>query len=321
MGIVVDRRQEDLHRRVLHIAEQRQLLSRVGHVREVANADAVDQGVPGLGVIALVARHELTDEIGLLHNAVGAFAVEHPVRFILQVARHQFDQLRLDELLPALTRENRWDRFCAVQQLTARQGHQIAQAHCRKLATRFQLQAQVFAVYQRTGNHERLQAVAGFADQLLVARQVRRLTTLEQLHVRRRIVLNHRTADRVVGAGGLGPGHWQRRTHEFRIRMGRRLGQHQIQLECVVRFDNRSDLAFIESAQHFFGQRKPAGRRRQFSGIARGSRVAQCCQCFAANLVCGAPGSPAQATGYITGTARQVVQAGWQFLPLQTGFG
>ncbi|MNY38969.1 hypothetical protein D3C86_1736290 [compost metagenome] len=62
----------------------------------MAHADTVDEAVPGLGVVALVAGHELTDEVGFLHQAVAAFAVEHPVRFVAQVARHQLDQLRLD---------------------------------------------------------------------------------------------------------------------------------------------------------------------------------------------------------------------------------
>ncbi|MCY1433317.1 hypothetical protein D9M71_493430 [compost metagenome] len=161
------------------------MLGGIGHVGEMTNANAVDEAVPGLGVVTLVARHELANEVGFLHDAVAAFAIEYPVRFVLQVARHQLDQLRLDEVFPALAGENRRDRFGAVQQLPTRQRHQVAQADSRELTAGFKLQAQVFTVYQRAGNHEGLQAVAGFVDELLVTRQGGCLAILEQLHVDR----------------------------------------------------------------------------------------------------------------------------------------
>ncbi|MNP03126.1 hypothetical protein D3C76_950010 [compost metagenome] len=177
------------------------------------------------------------------------------------------------------------------------------------------MQTQVFTVHQRAGNHEGLQAIAGLVDELLVARQGRCLTILEQLHVDRRVVLNHRCTDRVVGTGGIGPGSRQRSRHELRIRVSGGLSQHQVELERVIGFDDRRHLALIQSAQHFFGQRQPAGGRRQFSGIARRGRVAQRCQGFATSLVGGALGRTAQPIGHIAGAARHVIQAGRQLLP------
>ncbi|MNM64094.1 hypothetical protein D3C81_754770 [compost metagenome] len=170
------------------------------------HAHAADQAVPGLGVVALVAGHELADEVGLLHDAVTALAIEYPVRFVAQVARHQLDQLRFDERLPALAGEDRRYGFGGIQQRTAGHWYQVVEAQRRELPARLQLQAQVFTVYQRAGDHERFQALAGLADQLFVARQGRGLTLLEQLHVNRRVLCDDRAINRRGFAGRRGPG-------------------------------------------------------------------------------------------------------------------
>ncbi|MNP16972.1 hypothetical protein D3C76_1093890 [compost metagenome] len=124
----------------------------------------------------------------------------------------------------------------------------------------------------------------------------------------------------MVGTGGIGPGHRQCSADEFRVRVGARLREHQVELQRVIGLDDGGDLALIQTAEHFFGQRQPAGGSRQIRGIARGGRVAQRRQRFAPYLVRGTLGGTGQATGDITATARQVVQAGRQFLA-RAGFG
>ncbi|MCY1436440.1 hypothetical protein D9M71_525660 [compost metagenome] len=131
---------------------------------------------------------------------------------------------------------------------------QVVEAQGRELAARLELQAQVLAIDQRTGDHERLEVLSGFADQLFVAWQRRRLALFQQLHVQRGIFRDHTGVGRGALSGGAGPGLGQAGSDEGRVRMALGFGQQQVQLEGVVGLDDRGHLLLVQAPEHFFGQ-------------------------------------------------------------------
>ncbi|MNC59032.1 hypothetical protein D3C75_1088100 [compost metagenome] len=130
----------------------------------------------------------------------------------------------------------------------------VVEAQRRELPARLELQAQVFAIDQRTGDHERLEVLPGFVDQLFVARQRRRLALFQQLHVQRGIFRDHASVGRGAFGGCAGPGLGQAGSDEGRVRMALGLGQQQVQLEGVVGLDDRGHLLLVQAPEHFFGQ-------------------------------------------------------------------